>query len=274
MVKKISLTALSIVILLIVLAVGTFSARADSVSQAYIASSAVPIGSIVALENGSSTKIVLADSNSSNTLLGVAVSSEASLLSLNSAGGNVFVVSSGAATVLVSDINGSINQGDSLTVSPLLGIAMKATAPGRIIGVASANFSSAQATDHQQITDKNGKTTTVNIGSVSANIGLGNFQTQPTLNGNAIISAVQAVATSTTGKSISATRALIALLVLLVAVVISVLILYTSVASSIRSIGRNPLSRHSILQSLIQVIVAVVVIMMSGFSIVYLLIGR
>lgn len=151
---------------------------------------------------------------------------------------------------------------------------MKATAPGKIIGIATNGFSNATATSRQNIVNKKGVSTDVALGQVSANILVGNYQNQPTLTGNGIISAVQAVATSTTGKTISTARALLALLVLLIAVVISVLILYTAVASSIRSIGRNPLSRHSILQGLIQVIIAVVVIMLSGFSIVYLIIGR
>jgi hypothetical protein len=274
MAKKLFLPLLSVAAVLITFVLLHFSALADTVSQSYVASNTIPSGSIVSLQSGSSTQIELTTPNNLNSLLGIAVSAQSSLVNLNSVGGNTEVVSSGNAVVLVSDINGSINQGDSLTASPIAGVAMKATAPGKIIGTANVGFSAAQATDHQQVTDKDGKTTTVNIGSIAANVALGNYQNQPTLNGNGIISAVQAVATSTTGKNISAARALLALMVLLVAVVISILILYTSVAGSIRSIGRNPLSRHTILQSLIQVIIAVVVIMMCGFSIVYLIIGR
>lgn len=272
--KKYLLPVISLVLSLVFVAILAFPALADTFSQSYTATTAIPVGSLVALQQGSSSQIVPADSSNTDSLLGVTVASQASLVNLNSNNGNTLVVTSGNATVLVSNINGDVAKGDSLTTSPITGVAMKATAPGKIIGIATENFGSSQATSRQKIVNKKGESTEVALGQVSVNITVGNYQNQPTLTGNGVISAVQAVATSTTGKSISTARALFALLVLLIAVVISVLILYTAVASSIRSIGRNPLSRHSILQSLIQVIIAVVVIMLSGFSIVYLIIGR
>lgn len=274
MAKKYILPVLCSIVVMIAFVLLTIKVQADTVSQAYNSNVLIPIGSLVSLHNGSSSQVDLANSDNVNDLLGVVVSAQTNLVNLNANNGNTQVVNSGDATVLVSDINGSISTGDSLTASPIGGVAMKATAPGKILGTANANFGSGQASQRQEITAKDGKTTTVSIGSVSANVLIGNYQNQPSLNGNGVISAVQAVASSTTGKSISAVRALLALLVLLMSVVISILILYTSVAGSIRSIGRNPLSRHSILQSLIQVIIAVVVIMLSGFAIVYLIIGR
>ncbi len=274
MLKKYFLPVVSLILALLFASIATFSVRADTISQSYTAAVNIPAGSLVALQQGSSSQIVPADSSNTDSLLGVTVAPQASLVNLNSNNGNTLVVTSGNAVVLVSNINGDIAKGDSLTTSPISGVAMKATAPGRIVGIATNSFTAAQASSRQKIADKKGESSEVSLGQVSANIMVGNYQNQPTLTGNGIISAVQAVATSTTGKSISTARALLALLVLLISVVISVLILYTAVASSIRSIGRNPLSRHSILQSLIQVIIAVVVIMLSGFSIVYLIIGR
>ncbi len=272
--KKHFLPVVGLFVALVTLAISVSSARADTISQSYTAQVAIPAGSLVSLQQGSSTQIVTADSSNTDNLLGVTVAAQASLVNLNPNNGNTLVVTSGNAAVLVSNINGDIAKGDSLTTSPIAGVAMKATAPGKIVGIATGNFSAGQASSRQNIVNKKGESSDVALGQVSANVMVGNYQNQPTLSGNGVISAVQAVATSTTGKSISTARALLALLVLLIAVVISVLILYTAVASSIRSIGRNPLSRHSILQSLIQVIIAVVVIMLSGFSIVYLIIGR
>lgn len=274
MLKKYFLPVASLVLSLVFVAIQILAARADTISQSYTASSAIPAGSLVALQQGSSSQIIPANSSNTDNLLGVTVASQASLVNLNSNNGNTLVVTAGNAVILVSNINGDIAKGDSLTTSPIAGVAMKATAAGKIVGTATNSFGAGNATSRQSITNKKGETSEVALGQVSANIIVGNYQNQPTLTGNGIISAVQAVATSTTGKSISTARALLALLVLLISVVISVLILYTAVASSIRSIGRNPLSRHSILQSLIQVIIAVVVIMLSGFSIVYLIIGR
>jgi hypothetical protein len=274
MAKRSLLSILFLSIAIIFIGSSLLQVRADSVSQSYNANLVIPTGSLVALQPGSANQIVIANSDNNEDLLGVSATPQSSLINLNSNGGNTQVVTAGSATVLVSDINGDIVSGDSLTTSPIAGVAMKATAPGKVVGVATGNFSSQNASERQQITDKDGKTNTVAIGSVNANIMVANFQNQPTLTGNGVISAVQAVAVSTSGKSISTARALLALLVLIVSVVISILILYTAVASSIRSIGRNPLSRHSILQSLIQVVIAVIVIMLSGFSIVYLIIGR
>jgi hypothetical protein len=275
MAKKFFYIILSVLVVTLIFNVSRLNVKADTFSQSYNTNIAIPNGSLVSLRPGSSNQIIIAELNNNDDLLGVTVSPQASLVNLNSNGGNVQVVTSGSATVLVSDINGDINQGDSLTTSPIAGVAMKATAQGKIIGYANTNFNNRSLGSSKiQLSNNKNEIENVAIGSISANIMVGNYQNLPTLRGNGVISAVQAVAISTTGKSISTARALLALLVLIVAVVVSILILYTAVASSIRSIGRNPLSRHSILQSLIQVIIAVIVIMLSGFSIVYLIIGQ
>lgn len=257
--------------------IGSFlamQAKASNVSQNFVTTTNLVNGSLVAFDNNSDKNVVAANSNNVSRLLGVAVGAQVALINLDQNQGNVAVVTNGSSNVLVSDINGEVKSGDVLTASPISGVAMKATAPTRGLGRVQADFNKGINTSSQDITDKSGKTQSVKITTLPVFVSVGNFDGAISLGTNSLVVGVQSIAYNATGKTISPLRALIALTVLIVAVAISIVILYTSVASSIRSIGRNPLSKSSILQSLIQVILAVIVIMLSGFSIAYIIIGR
>lgn len=249
-------------------------ADADTVSQAFTSNNQLTQGSVVSLKANSQTVVELANIANNEGLLGVVVGSQNVLVNLNTNDGNTQVVSNGQVSVLVSSINGEVKNGDLLTSSPIAGVAMKATEPTRVVGTAQEDFTQAKQKRSQTIKDKDGKDTTVTIGVLAANIAIGSYSPPNSLENNSLVSGVQSFAISATGKPVSIVRAVIAILVLLIAAAVSVVILYTSLTSSIRSIGRNPLSKHAILQSLIQVIVAVVAIMLSGFAIVYLILTR
>jgi len=271
---KIPLYSLLVVLMLSSIFVFTSRASADTVSQAFTSDIQLTQGSVVSLRPNSQTIVELSNVTNNESLLGVVVAPQNVLVNLNTADGNTQVVSNGQASILASDINGEVKNGDLLTASPIAGVAMKATTSTRIVGTAQEDFSQAKQKRPQTIKDKDGRDTTVNVGVLAANIAIGSYSPPNSLDNNSLVSGVQSFAISTTGKPVSVVRAVIAILVLLIAAGVSVVILYTSLTSSIRSIGRNPLSKHAILQSLIQVIVAVVAIMLSGFAIVYLILTR
>jgi len=277
MVEKIRNSYIFVVLLLgIMVALFTFTnnAQADSVSQTYNSPTQLVEGSLVSLASNSQSQVELSNAGNLDRLLGIVVNAQNSLVNLDTSSGNTQVVVSGQTNVLVSDINGEVKNGDPLTASPLSGVAMKATTQSKIVGLAQADFSLATQKNSQSVRDKSGKTTTVIIGLLPANISVTQYVSSVSLEGNSFVSGIQAVAISTTGKPVSAVRAFVALLVLLIAVGVSVVMLYTSLSSSIRSIGRNPLSKHAILLGLIQIIIAVVAIMLSGFAIMFLILTR
>ncbi len=264
--------------LVLLVLIGTFvfsrRAAADTVSQAFTSNTQLAQGSVVSLKTNSQTVVELANTANNESLLGVVVVPQNVLVNLNTNDGNTQVVSNGQVSILVSNINGEVTNGDLLTSSPVAGVAMKATEQTRVVGTAQEDFTQAKQKRTQTIKDKDGKDTTLTIGVLAANIAIGSYSPPNSLQNNSLVSGVQSFAISATGKPVSVVRAVAALLVLLIAAAVSVVILYTSLTSSIRSIGRNPLSKHAILQSLLQVIVAVVAIMLSGFAIVYLILTR
>jgi len=248
--------------------------KADTVSQAFNSGDNLVEGSVVSLNSNSAKNIQLANTSNSDSLLGVVVVPQNALVNLNSNIGNTQVVTNGQAKVMVSDINGVVKNGDLLTASPISGIAMKATLQGRTVGTSIEDFDKSAQKRTETVKDKAGKENTVSIALINANVVVSNYSPQNNFDANSVVNGIKSFAFSASGKPISTVRAVVALLVLLVAVVVSIIILYTTVLSSIRSIGRNPLSKHAILQSLVQVIAAIVVIMASGFLISYLIITR
>ncbi len=242
--------------------------HAATVSQGYNTSQSLPAGSVVSLENGS---LVLANNQNGGSLLGVVVTPGDYLVNLD-ANKTAQVVSSGTAITLVSDINGQISIGDKITLSPIEGVAMKATESGKVLGIAQTALNSSNSIQTTQVKDKYGQEKTIHIGSVSADISIVDYQLGAG-GTTALVAGLQSIASSASGKQVTPIRAILAALVLILALIISVIVLYSSVSSSIRSIGRNPLSKRFVVQGLIQVIIAVFIIMIAAFSVVYIIIG-
>lgn len=266
MVKKLRLLAM-------IVSIGAYllmpvHVMAAAISQGYNATQTIPAGAVVSLENN---QLTLATGSNATALLGVVVTGSAYLLNIDSAK-TVQVVTSGKASTLVSDINGEIKSGDKLAPSPIAGVAMKATESGKVLGIAAADFGSNQSLQTEQIKDKFGKVRTVHIGSVIADINIVDYQLA-TGGTSALVAGLQSVAGAASGKSVTPLKAILAAVVLILALAVSVIVLYSGVSSSIRSIGRNPLSKKFVVQGLVQVIIAVFIIMIAAFSVVYIIIG-
>ncbi len=260
---------LSIVLLGILFAF-SFIPTADSApaSQGYNAQQQLPEGALVARKDDG---VVLADISNINTLLGVVVTPQDYLVNID-ATKTVQVITNGAALTLVSDINGEVRTGDPVTASPISGVAMKATESTKVLGIAQADLSSATQTQKERIKDKYGKIKDVKIGRIAVDINVLDLNVDGGKNSD-VVSGLQTVASSAAGKQVSTVRAVIAFIVLLLALALSIIVLYSGVSSSIRSIGRNPLSKRFVIQGLIQVIFAVFIIMIAAFSVVYIIIG-
>ena len=267
--KKIFNRLLSVVLLGILLTFATIPvAKSAPASQGYNAKQELPEGSLVARKDDG---VILADISNINTLLGVVVTPQDYLVNID-ATKTVQVITNGAALTLVSDINGDIRTGDPLTASPISGVAMKATESTKVLGIAQANLSSSSQIQKDRIKDKYGKVKEVKTGRIAVDVNVLDLKIDGGKNSD-VVSGLQTVASSAAGKQVSTVRAVIAFVVLLLALALSIIVLYSGVSSSIRSIGRNPLSKRFVIQGLIQVIFAVFIIMIAAFSVVYIIIG-
>lgn len=242
--------------------------QAAPATQGFNASQNLPDGSLVSRQGAT---VDLANTSNISTLIGVSVSPADYLINIDS-NKLVQVVTNGPAQTLVSDINGDVRAGDPLTASPISGVAMKATETTKVLGLAQSGLSDATNTQRETVTDKHGNIKEVQIGRIMVDINVIDYKIEAGQN-SGVVSGLQTVASSTIGKQVSPTRAVMAFVVLLLALALSIIVLYSGVSSSIKSIGRNPLSKKFVVQSLIQVIFAVFIIMVAAFAVVYMVIG-
>jgi hypothetical protein len=251
------------------------SSATQAVTKTYNAEANVQVGMMVSLKQGDSNTVIPLKSGNNYNFLGVVVpaSSAPIILSSNSVNQQqALVISGGKTTVLVSSQNGPIKNGDDLTVSSLDGVAMKAaiTDP-QIIGKAITEFNGSKNVISQvSLKDSSGKQKTVSIGRVGIDITLSSnpkYQQQT----DYVPGFLMSIAKSTAGKSVSVARIYISLAILVATVIIVGNILYAGVKTGMLAVGRNPLSKRSIIRSLIQTAIVAIIIFLIGLFAVYLL---
>lgn len=178
----------------------------------------------------------------------------------------VFVTQSGQTEAYATDLNGEVQKGDSLALSPLRGVLMKASDATRtVVGTAQSDFNVAAGERVEIATGQNGAQT-ARIGSVSINV---NLQTRPEITGNAfLINLGSAIA----GKPVSQGRVIAAAFILALLLVIEGAIIYSAVHSSVTAIGRNPLARGAIFKELINVSLLILLVMTAGLGVAYLVV--
>jgi hypothetical protein len=267
------LRRLSAILSVIFLAGLPMVAQADTfISQSYSSTQSLPLDSIVSLQNNSSDQIVPANNANADNILGIVVNAQNSSLTLsNDQANQVQVATTGTLEVLVSDINGSIGQGDYITASPIDGVGMKATANARVVGIAQSALNSTTGSE-QSYTDKTGKKQTVLLGEIPLLVNVSNYykQADKTL----IPSAVQSIANALAGKTVSTTPILISGGIFIVTLLVVVSIIYSMIRSSIISVGRNPMSQSAIYRDLVQLSALVLVILVGAFVAIYLVLTK
>ena len=246
---------------------------AQEFTQGYSTTETLLRGSVVGLTPGQENQVRPVNSDNNGDLLGVVVRSNDSAVTLTEDTTGVFVATTGRFEVLVSDIRGNISAGDNITTSPLAGIAQRTGTTERLqLGkmLEDVDFSdTSKILSQTQVTNDNGETITVNIARGLAEIFVG---PNPDLASEAsapefLVKFSETIA----GKPVSAIRIYAGLIIIIIAGAISGSLLYSSVKTSIISIGRNPLSKNSVLTGLAQVVVISVIIFISGWVAVYLL---
>lgn len=237
----------------------------SAISQGFNAAGAITDGALVSVKKDKSATVEVATRQTADRLAGVA--STHSLLALSEGARQIQIVIGGTATVLVSDINGPLEAGDKIAVSPIDGVGMKATANGQVVGVAQADFADI-TTEPRTITDAAGASHTVRIGRLPVRVGV-HYYVAPT--SNVLPPFIQNLSNTIAGKPVSLARILVATGLTVVGIASVIVLLYSSTRSGITSIGRNPLAASAIRRGLLQVGVYSLIILVFSLTASYLM---
>lgn len=259
-------------LILTTLAVPIMSASAahamtGAISQSYETTTTnITQGALLSLASNGSDVVKPADSagNAAN-LAGIAASNPLVELS-NGSRNSIQVVVGGSTEALVSDINGPVKVGDKITVSPVSGISMKATASSEIVGVAQGNLSSVQ-TVTKSFAGSNGSPQTARVGLLPISVDVA-YYSAASSGGTVsafVPSALQNLANAITGEAVSPLRVLIGTVSLLLGFTTIAIMLYVGIRSNIISLGRNPLAANALRRGMIDVfLTAVGVLVLTG----------
>lgn len=226
-------------------------------------------GSIMGLSPATNTAEP-ATSGQSYQLLGLVA--DKPLIALSDGDNQVQVVISGPAYALVSDLNGEIKAGDKIASSPIVGVGMKATDPGQVVGSAQTDFSKIK-TVSETVSDKTGQQHTVHVGSMQLQVNVSYFAGQSASQsalGSIMPPFFLQAANALAGESVSPVRVLIGLLALIFGFAIAGIMLYSAVRSGMISIGRNPLAKKAVRRQLLDVSLTAVGVLIVAAVVVYL----
>lgn len=227
------------------------SAASPNISHAYQTTETISSGDLVSFVAGRSNYVEPANTTNGSRLVGVAVSSKDSLVAVDAGASKTQVATSGTAVVLASTVNGDINVGDQVGVSPFSGFGMKAEPGSQIVGVAQSRlYPGAANSQSREVANQKGKQQTVVFGSVRVSVNVGASATA----GDQNLNALQRFVHSLTGHTVPTLRIVISLIIALVSLVALVTLVYGSIYGSIIAVGRNPLARASIYKTLAAVV--------------------
>jgi hypothetical protein len=239
--------------------------HADTIVRGFKAKGPLQPGWVVALDKNSANTVVAAPASDPGRIYGVVIDPSQAPVTVRQQGQQMYVANSGAYQTLVTLSGGIITPGDYISMSSTDGIGARANQhQGFVLGQALEKFDG-----------KNGVITTgadgLAIGRVAVSIIPG--KNPLVKNDTAIPSFLRKIAQGVAGteKDLTAARIWAALAIFIVSVIIAFGVLWIGIRSGMVAIGRNPLSRHSIMQSLLQVIVIAVLVLITGLVGVYLL---
>jgi hypothetical protein len=226
----------------------------------------VTSASIVGLVKDSSNTVELSTAANVDQLTGVV--SNRPLIQLSDGTNGIQVVTSGLTLALVSNLNGDVVSGDKITVSPIEGVGMRADTGTTVVGSAQSNLKDVQL-ETRTIKNTAGKEVEVHIGLLPVQVGVAFYVPATEKKPIFVPPFLQSLANTVSGRDVSPARVLVAALILLLLFVSITVLLYSSVRSSIISIGRNPLSERAVRKSLLQVGLMVFGMLVFAVTIIY-----
>jgi hypothetical protein len=254
---------LIIAVLLAAVLVPSLRVYADNVVQGYLSKGTVQQGFLVSMVKNSTDTVEATPSGDGSRIFGVVIDPSNAPLTLNrQTNGQVFVATTGNYPVFVTTERGNIRQGDFLSISSTSGIA--ALVGGNqtsIIGQALEAFDGKKGA----IT-KNGN---YSVGKIVVNI---DPRKNPVATNDVFVPGfMRTVGQAVAGKPVSAQRIYLSLVFLIAAVTLATTLLWASVRGGMIAMGRNPLNRGHILNSMFKVVSAAVLVFLVGLFGVYLL---
>ena len=233
-----------------------------TISQGYLTTGDVPVGSVVSLEKNSTDTVSPASTDTVDNLFGVAINDGTSLLTLQTGDKHqIQVATSGVTPTLVSDCNGAIEVGDQITASPIKGVGMKATANAKVVGVAQGKMS---GLTKQKVE--------VSLGQAPVLVSIAYHYKQP--DKTIIPASLQNLANTVAGKKVSSLPIIIGAAIFFVTIIIVVAIIYSIIRSSIISVGRNPMAQSAVYRNVIQLSALVLGILGVAVIAIYLVLTR
>lgn len=184
----------------------------------------------------------------------------------------VLVATSGHYSVLVSNQAGAIKAGDYITISAIAGIGMKAgERDTQVVGRAAGAFTgTSNVIGSLKLKDSLGKDVSVSLGRLPVDMYISHnplFQKSADYVPGFLAKSAEAIA----DKPVSVARIYLSMAILFVISILTGNMLYSGVRSGMIAVGRNPLSKKSIIKSLIQTVIAGLIIFVAGVFAVYLL---
>ncbi len=247
----------------------------SGVTQSYNAGPDVELGMMVQLKSKSPNTVIPLDQSSIIDMLGVVIPSNNATIVLTPqevTTQQVLVATSGHYEVLVSNQNGPINVGDYITISSIAGVGMKANSvQNEVLGKAAGAFNgTANVLGSTQLKSTLGTTTTVTIGRIPVDLSISH---NPLFARAAdyVPGFLSKVADTVANRPVSSARIYLSMALLLITAMVTGNMLYSGVRSGMQAIGRNPLSKKSIIKSLIETVIAGLIIFVVGVLAVYLL---
>jgi len=250
------------IFLVIFLLVGAV-VSADTIVRGFKSKTLLDPGWIVTLSKDDSEAVDLAAAKATTRIYGVVIDPSQAPVTLQSQQGQrVFVATSGSYPVLVNVQHGQIKAGDYVSLSDTDGIGAKATPDqSDVLGQALEKFDGRSG-----VLSGSGATATGKIV-----VAVAPDRNPLAKNDIAVPGPLKHLAGSVSNKSLSALRIYAALAIFLISAAIATVVLVAGVRSGMVAIGRNPLSRHYVVQGLLQVVAVAVLVFIIGVFAVYLL---
>ena len=262
---------LAVLVLLVVVAANGV-VFAGAVTQGFKANIAMPTGAVVSLAKGSSDTVEKTTYENESSLIGVSAAAKDALIDLQPAGSVIRVAVSGDTSLLVTDLNGDINPGDELVISPLSGIATKISddvSTKKVIAAAGEKFSKSSTNTKQvEVSMPDGSKKSVVVGRIQVKLLLNDRSDKKAAAQSNILATV---GQKLTGKPTSPLKLVASSVIAVSTFALAGLILNGSIKGSFISLGRNPLSRDSIVSSLLRASLLAVVITAMGLALAYVI---
>ncbi len=267
---SLALTSFAVLLTLAILSPVPALALSTYIAESYTSEEALPMSSIVSLKENASDSVVATNTGNVDTMIGVVIDrSDASISVSNGKDKQVQVAKNGTLQVLVSDINGTVEQGDYVTGSPINGVGMRATGSTKVIGIAQNSLTNGVA---QKIKGNDGVEQNVKVGTVTILVSVSGYIEKS--ENSFIPRPVQEIANTLAGRTVSALPILLSLGVFMVTLIVVTIIIYSMVRNGIISVGRNPLSSSAIYRNVIQLSVLVLGILVGAGVIIYFILTR